>query len=95
LLPGSPAQQVPPHLDQHVADFLSSLCASDQGLQISAPMGPVLGRADQHEEADLHALIDARRGDVPLVHLRFRCSNYGSSLMDFVVTATEATGQPR
>ena len=73
----------------------SSLCASDQGLQISiAPMGPVLGRADQHEDADLHALI-AGRDDVPLVEMRFRCTNCGSGLTDFVVTATEARGQPR
>jgi hypothetical protein len=46
-------------------------------------------------DADLQALIDACHGDVPLIHLRFRCSNCGSSLTDFVVTATEATGQPR
>ncbi len=74
----------------------SSLCASDQGLQISiAPLGSVLGRADHHEDADLHALIDAGRGDVPLVGMRFRCANCGSRLTDFVVTATEATGRPR
>jgi len=46
-------------------------------------------------DADLQALIDAGRGDVPLIYLRFRCSNCGSSLTDFLVTATEATGQPR
>ena len=46
-------------------------------------------------DADLQALIDAGRGDVPLIHLRFRCSNCGSGLTDFVVTATEATGLPR
>ena len=32
---------------------------------------------------------------VPLVNLRFRCSNCGSGLTDFVVTATEETGRPR
>ncbi len=46
-------------------------------------------------DADLQGLVDAGRGDVPLVHLRFRCSNCGSGLTDFVVTATEATGLPR
>jgi hypothetical protein len=28
----------------------------------------------------------AGRGDVPLIHLRFRCSNCGSGLTNFVVT---------
>jgi hypothetical protein len=42
-------------------------------------------------DADLQALVDAGRGDVPLSHLRFRCS----SLTDFVVTSTEPTGRPR
>jgi hypothetical protein len=46
-------------------------------------------------DADLQGLVDAGRGDVPLVHLRFRCANCGSRLTDFVVTATEETGQPR
>ena len=31
-------------------------------------------------DADLQALIDAGRGDVPLIKLRFRCSNCGSRL---------------
>jgi hypothetical protein len=39
--------------------------------------------------------VDAGRGDVPLVKLRFPCANCGSRLTDFVVTATEATGLPR
>jgi Zn finger protein HypA/HybF involved in hydrogenase expression len=46
-------------------------------------------------DADLQALVDAGRGDVPLVHLRFRCSHCRSERTDFVVTATEATGRPR
>ena len=46
-------------------------------------------------DADLQGLVDAGRGDVPLVRLRFRCSNCGSGLTDFVVTATELTGRPR
>jgi hypothetical protein len=31
-------------------------------------------------DADLQALVDAGRGDVPLVELRFRCANCGSNL---------------
>ena len=46
-------------------------------------------------DADLRALVDAGRGDVPLVELRFRCSNCASTLTDFVVTSTEETGRPR
>jgi hypothetical protein len=49
----------------------------------------------RQRDADLQALVDAGRGDVPLVELRFRCANCRSSLTDFVVTATEATGRPR
>jgi hypothetical protein len=45
--------------------------------------------------ASLASLFDYLCGDVPLIHLRFRCSNCGSGLTDFVVTSTEATGQPR
>ena len=30
-------------------------------------------------DADLQALVDAGRGDVPLIHLRFRCSNCRSA----------------
>jgi hypothetical protein len=40
--------------------------------------------------ADLQALIDTGRGDVPLIHLRFRCSNCGSRLTDFVCTSKDA-----
>jgi hypothetical protein len=29
-------------------------------------------------DADLQALIDAGKGDVPLINLKFRCSNCGS-----------------
>jgi hypothetical protein len=49
----------------------------------------------RQRDADLQALVDAGRGDVPLVEMRFRCANFGTSLTDFVVTATEATGQSR
>ncbi len=40
--------------------------------------------------ADLQALVNAGRGDVPLIHLRFRCSNCGSRLTDFVCTSANA-----
>jgi hypothetical protein len=56
---------------------------------------PLCPRAGLVQGVPLQGLIDAGRGDVPLIHLRFRCSNCRSSLTDFVVTATEATGQPR
>ncbi len=36
-------------------------------------------------QADMQKLIDTGMGDVPLTRLRFRCSNCGSSLTDFVV----------
>jgi hypothetical protein len=38
--------------------------------------------------ADLQALIDSGRGDVPLIQLRYRCSNCsgGSQFTDWVVT---------
>ena len=53
-------------------------------------------KACRHQrDADLQGLVDAGRGDVPLVELRFRCSNCGSGLTDFVVTSAEATGRPR
>jgi hypothetical protein len=48
----------------------------------------------RRRDADLQSLVDAGRGDVPLVELRFRCANCRSSLTDFVVTATQATGRP-
>lgn len=36
--------------------------------------------------ADLQRLIDAGRGDVPLIRLRFRCGQCSSRLTDYVVT---------
>ena len=44
----------------------------------------------QHQAAaDLHRLVESGRGDVPLIHLRFRCSNCGSDRTDFVVTSRD------
>jgi len=40
--------------------------------------------------ADLQAIIDAGRGDVPLKDLRFRCTKCGSRLTDSVVMARDA-----
>ena len=39
--------------------------------------------------ADLQALIDQGKGDVPLTRLKFRCSNCGSDRTDFVVTSRD------
>jgi hypothetical protein len=50
-----------------------------------------LSACRHQREVDLQALVDAGRGDVPLIKLRFRCSNCGSRLTDFVVT-TKNTG---
>jgi hypothetical protein len=41
-------------------------------------------------DADLQALIDAGKGDVPLINLKFRCSNCGSRLTDFGCTSKAA-----
>jgi hypothetical protein len=40
-------------------------------------------------DADLQALVDAGRGDVPLTELRFRCSNCGTARTDFVMTSRD------
>jgi hypothetical protein len=48
-------------------------------------------KACHHEApADLQAIIDADRGDVPLKDLRFRCTKCGSRLTDSVVMAKDA-----
>jgi hypothetical protein len=43
--------------------------------------------------ADLAALITSGRGDVPLIHLRFRCGNCGSRLTDSVVSGSHWNGR--
>lgn len=40
-------------------------------------------------DADLRAIVLAGRGDVPLTELGFRCSQCGTDLTDFVVTARD------
>jgi hypothetical protein len=40
---------------------------------------------------NLQALIEAGKGDVPLIHLRFRCSGCGSSRTDSVITSKTAS----
>jgi hypothetical protein len=42
-------------------------------------------------DVDPQAIIDAGRGDVPLIHLRYRCSKCGSRRTDWVV-ASKRTG---
>jgi hypothetical protein len=43
---------------------------------------------------DLQALIDAGKGDVPLIHLRFRCSYCGHRGCDALVVPKERVPQP-
>ena len=44
----------------------------------------------QHQaDADLQTLVESGRGDVPMIHLKFRCSNCGSDRTDFVVTSRD------
>jgi hypothetical protein len=48
-------------------------------------------KACQHQvPADLPALVDTGRGDVPLTELRFRCTECGSRRTDHVVLARSA-----
>ena len=50
----------------------------------------VFCRSCRHQaDADLHAIVDAGRGDVPLTELRFRCSQCRTDRTDFVVTSTD------
>lgn len=42
--------------------------------------------------ADLQAIVDSGRGDVPLIHLRFRCTNCGGRRTDWVVMPKAAMG---
>lgn len=45
-------------------------------------------------DADLQALIDAGKGDVPLVHLKWRCARCGHRKIDMVVTAKDSDVKP-
>ena len=49
----------------------------------------------QSRNADLQALVDAGNGDVPLVHLRFRCSYCGHRGVDALVMPKERVLGPR
>jgi hypothetical protein len=40
-------------------------------------------------DADLWALVESGRGEVPLTELRFRCSQCGTDRTDFVVTSRD------
>jgi hypothetical protein len=51
-------------------------------------------KACRHQaDADLEKLVADGRGDVPLIHLRYRCSNCGSRLTDWVC-ASKYDGRP-
>ncbi len=45
-------------------------------------------------DADLQGLIDAGRGDVPLVQLRFRCSYCGHREIDAMIAAKGSAKRP-
>ena len=51
------------------------------------------GGCRHQAEADLQKLVDTGRGDVPLIHLKYRCSNCGSRRTDWVVTS-RYSGRP-
>jgi len=42
-------------------------------------------------DADLEALVASGRGDVPLVRLRYRCSNCHGDMTDFVVMSKDSS----
>jgi hypothetical protein len=47
------------------------------------------GSCQHQADADLQELLDAGRGNVPLIHLRFCCSNCGSDRTDFLATSRD------
>jgi hypothetical protein len=51
---------------------------------------PVFCNPCRHQaDADLQAIVDSGRGDMPLTELRFRCSQCGTGRTDFVVTSLD------
>jgi hypothetical protein len=50
-------------------------------------VGWIPGVRRDHSGTDLQRLVDTGRGDVPLIHLRYRCSRCRSRLTDFVCTS--------
>jgi len=48
------------------------------------------GGCGRRAPADLAKLVESGRGDVPLIHLRFRCSGCGSRRTDWIVTSKSA-----
>jgi hypothetical protein len=48
----------------------------------------------RRHDADLEALISAGHGDVPLVQLRFRCSECHSARIDAVVMSKDSAVVP-
>jgi hypothetical protein len=50
----------------------------------------VFCRSCRHQaDADLQAIVESGRGDVPLTELLFRCSRCGTDRTDFVVTSRD------
>jgi hypothetical protein len=53
------------------------------------PLGAWCRACQQQRDADLQALIDAGRGDVPLRSLRWKCTRCGHRDIDMVVTSQD------
>ena len=53
-------------------------------------MSHQLRALQHHATANLQAIVDSGRGDVPLKDLRFRCAKCGSRLTDHVTMAKDA-----
>jgi hypothetical protein len=55
-------------------------------------LGVLVWCACQRQDfADLQAVVDAGRGDVPIRDLKFRCTACGSRRTDFVVTSRSSS----
>jgi hypothetical protein len=52
------------------------------------------GSCLRSRDADLQGLIDAGRGDVPLVNLKFRCSYCGHREIDAVIAPKDSAKLP-
>jgi hypothetical protein len=45
----------------------------------------------KQRELPFRTLVDEGKGDIPIINLRFRCSNCGSRLTDAVVSGSHLT----
>jgi transposase-like protein len=67
----------------------TTLKARNVDLQVKCPS------CMRMHNVDLQALVDAGKGDVPLFHLRFRCSYCGHRNIDALVTPKERVLGPQ